>query len=770
MLALATVCLWTGNNARAQVVTEIRPVNSRNVSGLLQRKNMPDMQKYDVQRNGSHTTYYPKQTRQLTQTRSGESVKVTFDVKFDDTKYMLAMLNIFNKRGEAMIRWYSDVEENALTVPADVYDICCVLLPSIDPFANDEPETIWLFKENVELAKDVTVTFDAADATNIIEVGLYNKDGQPATPPSLNTDTGEEISPGNVTGIYCWSSILPKEYCGDGLMYTYSGSHDMNFNNHVSRQFNVRTNDVSDRFAFVFTRVTVDKNNDILVNRFEQQGSSGNATLKNNPDNYVCYTEDFVPTPAGKKSGFYGMPGLDLTIMCNNKEMGGMYFIPFRPDMESTGRVSLYIDAPKTADAAEKGYSYDLMAAPMFGDERHEIVEEWPMEDGTVQRNVTYAYSYIYGLPVFTDGDNTEYVRTPNYAFRKPEGGGDAVMYPGHGAFSFTSAQRGMSYGASAPINNFEMTSFYSDKMNATMFYYYPNYIGQMGEQRETDLGTTQAVLKFNNEEVYNDKYYGLGEFTFNWAMSSPAKGVFDLTLTNTNVEVDGLKGKNVTRVVYDEQKADAMAPVLQMLQLRNSDGLVTNRFDTPADGTLQLAGGDFAYKENKENNTNWYECQEQTIEVAYSPYGQDSWENLPVAEIPELYSMPGFGYFYRGTLESVSRESANGWYDLKITLTDASGNKQEQTVSPAFNIKSTTGLAEVMQTDIDVRHENGQLRVTGTDKAGIALYSVDGVCVMRTADAVARPVSTGNIPSGLYMVRVTADDGQMITKKITVR
>lgn len=302
------------------------------------------------------------------------------------------------------------------------------------------------------------------------------------------------------------------------------------------------------------------------------------------------------------------------------------------------------------------------------------------------------------------------------------------------------------------------------------MFNYYPIYIGQLGEQRETDLNYTQTIVKFNDNEVYNGDYYGVREFTYNWATSSHEKGVFDLTFTNSNIEVDGLAGKNVTHIIYDEQKEDAMAPVLQMLQFRSTDDVVTNSFENPKDGILQFAGGDFVYNEIPGTNINWYDCKEQTVAVAYSPYGQDSWTELAVDEIPELYRMPGFGYFYRGSLESVNRESSNGWYDLKVTLTDASGNMQEQTISPAFRIANTTGVSETLQGTMNLRHEGGQIYVTGTEKAGLTIYSVDGTCVMKVADAVSRPVSASDIKPGMYVVKATSADGNQIVKKITVR
>lgn len=765
MLALAAVCLWTENSANAQVITEFTPTKKGDKQIVFQRKNKPDSKLYDMQRNGNYTTYFPKRAQRPLLANSEEGVDVKFDLKFDEENYSLSMINIYNTKGEALIRWYSDVEENILNVPADVYDICCVLFPNRS-FDNVTPESIWLFKEKVNISKDTIITFDAAEATNVINIEQYNKSGELYKPVSIDLNTGNILDPGNVSSIYCWSSIFPKDYCYDGLLYTYSGSQDLLWGGFDDYQFNIKTNEVSDRITFTFTRVVIDKENNIFVNKYVQEGCNNSITLKNNPDNYVCYTEKFIPTLAGKETGSYGMPGLDLTILCNDKEQDGIYFYPGKSSGESKNDVSLYIDAVKTS---ETGHSYDVMAAPMFGDELNMSVMEYPMEDGTVIRDTTYSYSCITGLPIYTDGKNTEYVRTPNYSFRKPINGEDAIMYPGHEAFSFTNENKGMLYGASAPFCNFEMTSFFSENLNATMFYYNPLYIGQMGEQRGTDLNYTQTTVKFNNNEVYDGDYYGVREFTYNWATSSHEKGVFDLTFTNSNIEVDGLAGKNVTHIIYDEQKEDAMAPVLQMLQFRSTDDVVTNSFENPKDGILQFAGGDFVYNEIPGTDINWYDCKEQAVAVAYSPYGQDSWTELAVDEIPELYRMPGFGYFYRGSLESVNRESSNGWYDLKITLTDASGNMQEQTISPAFRIGNVTGVSETLQSTMSLRHVGRQLYVDGVDSAGVSVYTADGMCVVKAADAVTRPVSLGNVAPGMYVVRATAADGRQIVRKITV-
>ena len=298
MLALAAVCLWTENSANAQVITEFTPTKKGDKQIVFQRKNKPDSKLYDMQRNGNYTTYFPKRTQRPLLANSDEGVDVKFELKFDEENYFLSMINIYNTKGEKLIRWFSDVDENILNVPADVYDICCVFLPT-GSFDNATPESIWLFKEKVNISKDTVVTFDAAEATNFINVELYNKSGELFRPCSIDPYTGNILDQGNVSSIYCWSSIFPKDYCYDGLLYTYSGSQDLLWGGFENNQFNIRTNEVSDRITFAFTRVTIDKENNIFVNKYVQEGCKNSVTLKNNHDNYVCYTEEFVPTPAG---------------------------------------------------------------------------------------------------------------------------------------------------------------------------------------------------------------------------------------------------------------------------------------------------------------------------------------------------------------------------------------------------------------------------------------------------------------------------------------
>ena len=90
---------------------------------------------------------------------------------------------------------------------------------------------------------------------------------------------------------------------------------------------------------------------------------------------------------------------------------------------------------------------------------------------------------------------------------------------------------------------------------------------------------------------------------------------------------------------------------------------------------------------------------------------GTDEWNALEVSCNDE-WSSANFGYFYEASMGQVTEHSPNGWYDLKVTLTDEAGNLQEQTISPAFKINTLSGIGKMKSGDC----------------IPVAYYTVDGI------------------------------------------
>ncbi len=211
--------------------------------------------------------------------------------------------------------------------------------------------------------------------------------------------------------------------------------------------------------------------------------------------------------------------------------------------------------------------------------------------------------------------------------------------------------------------------------------------------------------------------------------------GEVDATIVNDAVDVDGLAGSNKSQVHYLAGAEDQTPPTMTMLHFKGDNGDVTDRFVSADEGVLEFTAGDFNMLFTPQNAQYFDRQMLETVIVSYSPYGEDNWNELSVEEVPENY-WPTMGEFYTASLSSVTGEALNGWFDLKIRLTDAAGNWQEQVISPAFRIN-------------DLAYSN--VATIGSDNAHeVARYSLDGkrvdmnhrgVTIVKMSDGTARKV-----------------------------
>lgn len=339
-----------------------------------------------------------------------------------------------------------------------------------------------------------------------------------------------------------------------------------------------------------------------------------------------------------------------------------------------------------------------------------------------------------------------------NYVFRAPIGGYE--KFPGlipktntHPVFSYPVTLRGQKLGDNAPILSVVTIDYGVPESRLPIGF--PAIKGRYGESRIIDLDLLETTLSIEGEKMYEGSYNDYVGYMFDGYSNAPT-GSVEIVFNDKNVGVDGLEGKNVTEIGYEKDGEDVWAPTLQMLHFQDSEGFITDRFETAKDGTLEFAGGDFIEHFNEENYY-WYTEEEADVEVEYAPYGSEEFSPLDVKEIPELYFMPGFGHFYRGELSGVDRESETGWFDLRIKLTDKAGNYQRQLISPAFKIGSLmSGISTTGKEDVDVRVEGHNIIVP----AGSVIYNTQGL------------VTNGcNVSPGIYVVKTPAG-----VRKVNVR
>ena len=192
--------------------------------------------------------------------------------------------------------------------------------------------------------------------------------------------------------------------------------------------------------------------------------------------------------------------------------------------------------------------------------------------------------------------------------------------------------------------------------------------------------------------------------------------------------------------------------PALRSLQFRDADGNITDRFKSLEEGVVEFYAGDFEYAQ-ADLPYRWFFNYSNLGEVLveYAPNGTGDWSSLDVEEVPEMFQPIAYGALYRGSLENVTAESDNGWYDIRIKLLDNSDNYQIQEIAPAF-CKMTPDSIE------DVPATFSGLDVEVYNTAGILVYKGDYDNCMDTL-----------LPQGIYVLKAISSN-YIPTRKLMIK
>jgi hypothetical protein len=512
--------------------------------------------------------------------------------------------------------------------------------------------------------------------------------------------------------------------------------------------WNFYISDVSDRYSFMQNIIGIAYDGGNYFTKYETlTGISGSVALENNPEDWMFHQEKLQPSPLGEAAGIVYC-GFSTINAWEGKGLDGL--MVYRTEgngIDPEEGFKAYLNNPFDENPS------DLLVFPGIVD-HIEIDPEWGDEVVYfIKGNAIVAgddNEVIYGSGVSSYGNflsNQFYVTETEFR-----------VLPFHPQFSFTSTDNpDVKQGNNTPIAVVAGNTLMAQ------------YKGRYGETRESDFFNTHVEVKQNDNVVFSGSF--IDDFE-NYTL--PETGNFEVTYTNTNIEVEGLAGKNITRLQFDKGQEDAVPPTLQHLQFRTTDGKVTDRFVYAAEGTLRLAAGDFQYVPINEYN-GYYDYNEgNTVEMYYSLFDQNSWTELELTKYPEYFQMPAFGDYYEASLSEIEYTNIDAWYDVKIVCTDAAGNKQEQVVSPAFKIKNTVGVKETVNSS-GVFYPNPVTDILTVENPGNKPSSVN--IVNTTGEVVySGPVTnestqsinmkTLNIPDGIYLIQLITDS-KTTTKKI---
>lgn len=171
----------------------------------------------------------------------------------------------------------------------------------------------------------------------------------------------------------------------------------------------------------------------------------------------------------------------------------------------------------------------------------------------------------------------------------------------------------------------------------------------------------------------------------------------------------------------------------------------------------------------NYRPSTTWLyvESNPVTVRAEIAPLNSDNYTPLNVESYAANNMMPIWGDGYKFSLGEYNEKSATGWFQMRLTLTDATGNKCVQTISPALYAESAkSGVAGVKEDAFGISLQGNTLFISSADAAAVEIYSISGTLVKQ---ATGNEIDLSALPAGVYVVRAAAA-GSVVTDKICVR
>ncbi len=608
-----------------------------------------------------------------------------------------------------------------LTLPKGVYDVAATYI------ADATKQYFVVIHEQVSINNDTTVSINPAEATVHIQFEPHLPNGEKCYPETrfLDDNGGTTlVSEGNVAAPFFSSKIIFKDgtfFTGLASLwaYTLTGQKEWDYTHFQD----IHINEVSNRFKFCCSMNFADYeySNNFYTVDFEVS-SCKDTIVANQAEDYLLYEKLFKQTPYGIEN----RPGLNAgsLVRVYSEKTPGVFG---GTDVCYAGNWTLAENEPVKYYICNSHEDTSPLTTFLFA-RVGDMPTPWDPNTNfcTIDMPITLRDGQFFhanlGLFAFGEDDLCPAPDTRDgYSYYHPW---TEWVAP----FSYPIEKMKTVSGNSCPILVPAVSSRLDEERNLANTIYCGGYsIGRNGELRETDMIASHTSVKVDGA-MFADVN---GVFPYNWTKNEASQGIVDITVTDENVDVDGIPGRNITITHFDMAADDNTPPSLKMLDFRDAEDNVIDRFTTANEGTLQFYCGDFNAKLIEGVYLRYFDCNGlASIEVSYSPYQAEEWTALDVSEITEFYS-DYMGFFYAGSLASVNQTSENGWFDLKFRLVDEAGNWQEQTLSPAFRIDA---LVQSAVTEVKTDH-------TATDTA---IYNLAGQRMHGDLNS---------LPHGIYIV-----------------
>lgn len=551
------------------------------------------------------------------------------------------------------------------------------------PCNNAVTPSIYLVKDNVTITEDTTIEFLTTEATHSIKTIPLLPNGEKLVAPLLKRIDGtldyEYIEPGNIKdGFYEmkifhekygeWSSMLKMYYRTldpDGIIYFTNPEFLTNI-----------TGDEWKIAVYCLAQTETDEN---VVTTF---GRLLNNEVELTTD-ITGYVNILLPSIT-KNLSPEDLYSLNVSYGLNNICEGLLYLYNEDPIEEVT------INLGNLKEFA----NYDCTISPgnFYYDEENENelenITAPPLVLNSECSNTLTALSYPY---YFGYGSNAFSFESTGYHGINP-----------NTFFSYEVKDLKYVYGSSAPYLLF-------DPAITTLYDYYSsldyNFGGYGGEIREglkntADIQVIKDGTVVFDAEIAEEEYLTFSEWSeMQFGMPSENIGQYIITFDSDLANECG--SKNSTEILFNTSKEDFLPPVITYLTIRDKDGKAAAELETPAGATLSFTAGDFDYTLGEKGFYYSYLAQPE-VTVEYAPADSDEFLPLEIKVDAEKFFMPGYGAYFEGAIDEIVRTSPDGYFDIRIKLTDTSGNCMTQNISRAIRINSLTAGIKTIEASYD--------------------------------------------------------------------
>lgn len=669
-----------------------------------------------LQASAPETPLYPHNIKassiELPSEPCAGNFNVKFNLKYESGKFVPAQLSILTP-GKKPSLSECKVTATSLTksIPAGTYDFIVTYYISDPIFQYQDVQTnfyhpsYFVVKEGVKISADTELTFDVAEATNLVEFKAFAPDGKPYQHPvrRKRPDGKRELdySEANIHFETLGHVVYHQQY-GDFVGIYQATSHVTDEGGSIPASFNYYINDVSDNYRSTLVRLAISDKNEVYMISMAAKGIPDKPVTNSN---FKKIEEKFIHTPAKEFYNRENGSKIDVWTYVRN------YYLLKLDNLQEAENPVFYYSTSDEDMISNCDFLFQIQLKSFEKDE--------PLANSDKRDQLA-----ITG-PILNITQK-----------------GMAYENPANNYFTFPRDNFSGSIGDNVPLTMMVMHSV--DANGSRSVQYAPSILGRYGEQIESSASRLDARISLEGKTVFEGPVSAINGWAVEFASDNHQKGNVTGQFVNSNIKVDGIPGVSTVTVNYNENRNDVCAPSAQMMSFTDAQGMPKNKFSATDDINVRISGGD----PNGNGRTYSY-MDARSFNLAYAPYATDRYTDAPLSVIRNATSSQN-QTVYGATLSNITEKSSNGWYDVKISITDQEGNTSVQTISPAFKIEDNSGIDDIEASQRKaMSYRDGMLFVSDCDK--VEIYGLDG---RRILSAYGPSVSLDSLPAGIYIAR----------------